>query len=235
MTFVRFFSVLAMAATLALPVALADADAPKEIVMETPDIPVWQPQGGETISFIVRRNGSKFGTHQVTFERDEAGILTVENDISLKVKLGPITAYNYAHESTETWSDGVLKAISGKTRKERKDLTIEATNGGETLKVDGTRFQGELPANIVPSSHWNIQQMFSSAILSSEGGQVLPIEVVREGTETVEVNGEDVAATKFLLKSDLDVNLWYDEAGRWVKCSFDARGQNIVYELQDLY
>ncbi|MEL7128513.1 MAG: DUF6134 family protein [Pseudomonadota bacterium] len=209
------------------------APADQTPTLET--IPVWQPEGGEAIRFEVLRKGKPFGTHFLNFEMDEAGDLTVVNDIDLTVKIGPITAYKYRHDSVETWRDGRLISLEGQTRKEGDDLAVEARMDGKALQIDGTNYSGSLSPDIIPSSHWNITQIFSDAILSSEGGQVLDIVVEDLGSDSVLVAGQEISATKFLLKSDLDVYLWYDEEGRWLKCAFSARGQDIEYVLENLY
>lgn len=226
---------LAFLASTVFSIAHADRDAIANFEQQQPTLPVWQPEGGEEISFIVRRNGSRFGRHEVSFEKTESGDLKVNNDILLRVKIGPFTAYNYEHESQEIWQDGRLVSLTGETRKERNDLEVDASFRDEELIVEGTRYEGAVPNNIIPSSHWNVQEVYSSAILSSEAGQILPIEVINRGRETITVAGQDIAATKYTLKSELDVDLWYDDQGRWIKCAFEARGQEIVYELQSLY
>jgi hypothetical protein len=35
--------------------------------------------------------------------------------------------------------------------------------------------------------------------------------------------------------SDIDVDGWYDDQGRWVKLAFEARGQQIEYVLSEMY
>ena len=55
------------------------------------------------------------------------------------------------------------------------------------------------------------------------------------GQETIVAAGKEVEATRFLLDSDIDVTLWYDEAGRWLKLAFEARGQDIEYVLTKPY
>lgn len=225
----------AFATSALLPSAHADSDIVANFEQTEPTIPVWQPKGGEEISFLVRRNGSKFGSHDVSFEKLDDGTLRVENDILLRVKFGPITAYNYEHQSEELWSDGSLVSIEGETRKERSDFIIDAERVGDVIQVNGTVYSGEAPASIIPSSHWNIRELYSTAMLSSEGGQLLPVSVEKRGVETLSIGGKSIEATRYTLSSDLDVDLWYDAEGHWVKCAFQARNQNIVYELQSIY
>ena len=107
-------------------------------------------------------------------------------------------------------------------------------NGG-SLAVDGSGYEGTAPAGIIPSSHWNIREVFSSQILSTESGELLDVEVTKIGEERLDVAGQAIDATHYRLVSDLTVDLWYDDQGRWVQLSFEARGQTIDYRLAEIY
>ena len=58
----------------------------------------WTPRDGEVLSFDIIRKGKDIGDHTVTFKRD-GDILTASNDVDIKVKFGPITAFRYEHDS----------------------------------------------------------------------------------------------------------------------------------------
>ena len=53
----------------------------------------WMATDGAVIDFTVLRKGKPFGTHKLSFDRDEGGELTVTTDVDLQVKFGPITAF----------------------------------------------------------------------------------------------------------------------------------------------
>ena len=53
--------------------------------------------------------------------------------------------------------------------------------------------------------------------------------------DTVSVAGKSVEARHYLMDSAIDVDLWYDDQGRWVKLSFVARDQQIDYVLTQPY
>ena len=198
-------------------------------------IPVWQPSENTEIRYDIFRKGKPFGTHVTSFSVGEDGEFEVNHEINLKAKIGPITVYKYEHTATEVWDDNRLISLRGSTEKNGDELTVTAAVSGDALSVSGTNFDGEVDADIVPATHWNIRQMFEGGILSTEGGQTLDVVVEELGRETLTIAGEPVETTKFSLASDLTVFLWYDDQGRWVKCAFTARGQSIEYELQGLY
>ena len=212
------------------------ASANETAVAETPlGIPVWQPSEDTEIRYNIFRKGKPFGTHVTRFELGEDGAFEVDHEIELKAKIGPVTVYKYSHTATEVWDENRLIALRGETRKNGDEILVTAAAEGDVLAVSGTNFSGEVDADIVPATHWNIRQMFEGGILSTEGGQTLDVVVEELGRETLTIAGERVETTKFSLASDLTVFLWYDDTGRWVKCAFTARGQNIDYELQSLY
>ncbi|MEL7393942.1 MAG: DUF6134 family protein, partial [Pseudomonadota bacterium] len=110
-----------------------------------------------------------------------------------------------------------------------------AETDGDELQVESTKFDGVLPLTIIPSSHWNRLQVYQDRMLSTETGEVLDIEVETIGEDIVEVDGEALETTHYRLKSDLTVDLWYDDQSRWVKLAFEVRGQEIEYVLNALY
>ncbi len=216
--------------------SLAGAFANDEAVTETPvGIPVWQPSEDTEIRYNVFRKGKPFGTHVSQFSVGEEGALEVRHEIELKAKIGPITVYKYSHMATEVWDGARLVSLRGETEKNGDEITVSAKAQEDALVVSGTNFDGKVDADIVPATHWNIRQMYEGGLLSTEGGQTLDVVVEELGRETLTIAGESVETTKFSLAADLTVILWYDDTGRWVKCAFSARGQDIEYELQALY
>ena len=195
----------------------------------------WQPEDGDTIHFKVLRKGSDFGTHIVRFSVAEDGSFTATSDVDLKAGIGPLVLFRYSLDATETWRDGRLVALEGRTNDDGTRERVEAELEDSRLHVSGTAYSGQAPAGIIPASHWNIHQAYSSRILSTESGELLETEVTRIGRETIKAGGQEIEATHYRLVSDLAVDLWYDDQGRWVKLGFEARGQQIDYVLKDLY
>lgn len=212
--------------------AMAQAD---ELATQTSLPTPWVASDGAVIDFTVLRKGKRFGSHVLTFERDDTGKLEVTTDVDLQVKIGPITAFKYRLDSLEQWVDGQLVALSGKSNNDgRKGEVVAETEGGD-LVVDGTKFDGALPLGIIPSSHWNRLQVYQSQMLSTETGEVLDIDVELIGDDKVQVGDQMIDATHYRLTSDLTVDLWYDRQSRWVKLAFQVRGQDIEYVLNQLY
>lgn len=193
----------------------------------------WTPAADDELAFDVYRDGKRFGSHVVRFARD-GDRLRVDSDIELKVKFGPITAFHYVHEADEVWEGGELQSIEARTKRDGRwaEVNVRGVSGG--LQTVGPAFEGVHPAGLVPSTHWNIEEMRGTAMLSTETGARLPIEVEDLGVERVRVGDGFVEATHYRVTSDLIVSFWYDAEGRWVKCAFEARGSDVEYVLRAL-
>ena len=193
----------------------------------------WQPSDGDRLEFDVFRDGSKFGKHIVVF-RKTGDALTVDSDIDLKVALGPVTLFHYVHDVTERYTAGRLMSVAAKTKKDGKwkSLAANAVEGG--LNVIGAAFKGLQSSTVIPSTHWNIEEMKQAAMFSTETGAMLPMTVTDQGIEKVKVGAGLIDARKYTVKSEITASFWYDASGRWVKCAFEAQGSKVDYVLREL-
>ena len=228
---------LAMSAALALAgLSAASADSvPLSETATTGHVNMWAPTAGDEIRFNVLRKSNPFGSHVVTFDEAADGALLVSTNVELRAGLGPITVFKYELESREIWRDGELVALSGTLNDDGSKGSVSAVAEGGQLVVDGTKFEGAVDLGILPSSHWNVRQASAARLVSTEDGEILDVQVSELGRETLNIAGQPINATRYLLDSDIDVELWYDDSGRWVKLAFEARGQAIEYVLDALY
>jgi hypothetical protein len=193
----------------------------------------WQPADGDRLDFDVFRDGSKFGKHTVVF-RKSGDDLTVDSDIDLKVALGPVTLFHYVHDVTERYTAGRLMSVAAKTKKDGKWKSLAANAVERGLNVIGAGFKGLQQATVIPSTHWNIEEMKQAAMFSTETGAMLPMTVTDEGFEKVKVGAGFIDARKYVVKSEITAAFWYDSSGRWVKCAFETQGSKVDYVLREL-
>jgi len=193
----------------------------------------WSPSDGSRLEFDVLRDGGKFGTHTLTFDR-EGDTLTVDTDVELRVTLGPITLFEHLHDVTEKYTSDRLIWIGSRTKTSGKwkTLSVEAVAGG--FNVKGEKFSGLLKSPVIPSTHWNEDQMRQGFLFSTETGEKLPMTVTDRGIEKIKAGGRMIEARRYDVDSELDASFWYDAQGLWVKTAFDAQGSKIEYVLRNL-
>lgn len=216
--------ILVLLATLFALASPATAQAP---------VQGWQPTDGQKLVFDVFRDGGAFGTHMVAFKKT-GDTLSVDTDVELRVDLGPLNLFHYVLDATERYVGGKLTWVGSRSKNDGqwKTLSAEAVEGG--LQVKGSKFKGLLKGIVIPSSHWNIEEMKQPSMLSTETGEMLKITVTDKGIERVKTGKGMIDARRYFVKSDIEASFWYDADGRWVKCAFTTQGSKIEYVLRDL-
>ena len=194
----------------------------------------WKPASGDVIAFDVYRADDRLGTHVVSFEERD-GALTVTSDVDLKVSFGPITFFSYQLDATEVWQDGELHRVDGRVKEDGERERVLAQREGDVLRVEGSAFKGTLDPNVIPSSHWNSMVVSARQILSTENGEMIDVTPRASGRETLSIEGQAIAATRYDVAAKLPYSIWYDDTGRWVKMTFEARGETVEYRLRGLY
>jgi hypothetical protein len=189
---------------------------------------------GQSLSFVVMRQGQQIGGHKLVFEHD-GGHLKVSTSIDLAVKLIGITAYRYSHRAQETWDGDALVSLTSRTDDDGKAYAVQANRTAEGIVVQA---QGVgrvvLPANILPSSHWNVRQVTQTVLLNTQKGSEAHVKISTLGRETVKTSSSTLPATHYRYDGDIKMDQWFDDRGRWVKMAFTASdGSTIEYVLQE--
>ncbi|MEM7226052.1 MAG: DUF6134 family protein [Pseudomonadota bacterium] len=189
--------------------------------------------GSEQIAFKVYRDGEPLGRHEVAF-REEDGMLHVEVDIELEVRLAFIPLFSYRHSNREVWKDGRLLSIETETDDDGERYWMRGLATENGFSVDGSSGRFLAPADVVPTSYWNPKTVESSPLLDTQYGRLVEVEAAPTGVEVVPVAGRDIEAQRYRLTGDLTLDLWYTAEGEWAKTTFEARGAEVTYERQNL-
>ena len=164
-----------------------------------PRLALAAPRG---LTFAVLRNNSKIGEHHVAFA-DAADGVTATTDAEMIVKIGPVPVFKYHHHAVETVRAGVMANLETSTVSNGKQehVVAERTPGG--VAVDCPAGRMTLAANISPLNHWN-EKSFPGPFFNPETGKPMKLAVSRAGPG------------RWLLRGDVDMEDFYDEAGVWL-------------------
>jgi hypothetical protein len=209
---------------------------------------------GRNQTFDVYRNGQPIGQHTLTFHQDGAN-RTVTVGVDFAVKALGVVAYRYQHNSKELWINNALQALEARTddnghkysvsvKRGSDGLTVERQAPAATMTAAATIDQGlqpstiareVLPANLMPTTHWNVAQVGQSTLLNTQYGTKSKTQVTTLGREAVKLaSGAVVQATRYHYTGDIRMDQWFDDRGRWVKAAFPAMdGSTIDYVLRE--
>lgn len=176
--------------------------------------------------FLIKRKDKVIGYHSVDVTETAQGI-EVETRVEMKVKFGPISLFHFTHASTELWRGGELVALESTTDENGKYDTVRIWRENGATMVDGTEFQGAAPVGSAPTSYWTKSIIDAPALISTQTGEIIDIEVTSFGRTTAEGR---IHAEHYQLVGTLALNLWYD-GEQWVGKNITIDGEELTYEL----
>jgi hypothetical protein len=190
------------------------------------------PESGE-IQNKIFMDGTELGTHNVRFTRLADERLQVDTQIRMRYTFAFVTLFKYDHTSREIWEGGRLESLNSTTDDDGTMLYVRLESGKDgVLSIDASDNRGDpVPSKIIPTSYWNIALTDQKQLLSTQSGKVLGVTVQEQSAETIAMPGTSRAATRFRVKGDLNLDLWYDDKGMWVGTAFKIDGRSFTYEL----
>lgn len=185
------------------------------------------------IPFMVAMDGGPVGTHTLAFNRDGDRMVV---DIDIRLEVGSIiTLFRYAHRNREVWENGRLVSLDTETDDDGTAYQVSGRASADGFRVTGG-VEGDFvaPADVMPSSYWNIGTVDQTRVLDTQRGRMIDVATEQVGEETIEAAGTIVRANRYRMTGTLTVDVWYSYTGQWVKLAFNARGRDIEYTLATL-
>lgn len=189
----------------------------------------WASTTSAARSFRVTRGGSDIGRHRVSVTRD-GEFVRAETEIEIAVKILGITAYRYELAYTEVYRNGQLQSFDAQANDDGDRGYARAMRKGDMLEIDGSDYSGPVTGAAVPTSYWRMPALQTTPWISAQSGEILPV-----GTTEMQSLPHSPSGARVWRATDngeYTVDIWYDAAGDWTGCSFDAQGELGLYTLE---
>jgi Family of unknown function (DUF6134) len=181
--------------------------------------------------FAVSRAGSPIGQHRLRFTQDGART-TAEITIELQVKIAFITVYRYRHVNREIWDGEDLLSFASRTDDNGTAHRVQARRSGDRILVESDQGIVEAPGDALPTTYWHRRFLERPQWIDTQNGRVLSCSVSSRGVERIAALDRELAADRFAVAGDLQLDLWY-VGEQWVKLAFPGPdGTPIDYRLQ---
>lgn len=166
------------------------------------------------MAFAVFRGQDKVGEHLMRFSRSGSG-LTVSTEVEMRVKLGPIPVFRYAHTATERWRDDRFASLATRTDTNGKVEQVKAEATGSGVAIEGPSGRLTAPAAAAPLTHWNAAAL-DGPLFNPQLGKLMKVRTARAGRESVQLaDGRSIPATRWTIRGEAEIDNWYDAAGAW--------------------
>ena len=179
------------------------------------------------IHFDVFRKGEKVGYHRVKFSKDVSG-LNVQIVFEIEIDFLFFTAYQFKYHSESRWVEGQLNYLKASVNDDGDKFEVTANRHDQLIRVMSSNETFSTPAPILPTNHWNASVLNHTRVLNTLTGRVNTVSIAAQGIEPVATENGHIEATRYVYTGDLDNEVWYDQAGRWVKMRFKASDGSII-------
>jgi hypothetical protein len=173
------------------------------------------------------------GRHVITFSC-EGDDLVVETTIEGEVKVLMVPLFKRDGTYREVWQGDRLIAFDSRIVDNGEVYEVNArAENGHTV-IDGRRGRILAPATIVSNHPWNHEVIDRTLLFDAQRGRLQEVLVMPAGTETVTVAGRAIEAQKYRITGDLERELWYDDAGNWLRSRLEHKGAKITLTRQSV-
>ncbi|MCR6476586.1 DUF6134 family protein [Variovorax sp. ZS18.2.2] len=191
------------------------------------------PASGEW-NFRVLLDDSPIGEHRfvLTASGEERRLAS---EAAFAVKLLGVTVYRYRHSATEQWRGDCLRQLASKTDDDGTPEKVDASaTGDNALTVTTAKGTQSLDGCVMSFAYWNLAIRKQERLLNAQTGKLEAVQVSRAGSGTVDVRGQQVAATRWRIVTPAQpIDIWYSAEGEWIALdSTVSGGRKLSYRLK---
>ena len=184
------------------------------------------PPAEQAVYSIKHETYGDIGSHTLTFDCD-GDDLVVETDVSVDVKLLFVTVYKRRARYREVWRGERLIAYDAWTDEAGEEYVTKARIENDAMIIDGVKPGITVPTDTVSSHPWNADVVDRTLLFGMKDGRLIEVDVEAAGEETIQIGEEAVTARKYVVRGDIDRELWYDRDGTWLRWRLE-NGGNVV-------
>lgn len=179
-------------------------------------------------NFRVFLDEKEIGYHNVNLSTQK-NIRTVSVEANFAVKFLFINAYEYEHQTQESWNGNCLTELSSDTNDNGEFLFLRAKSSGNSVELITHDGETELEGCIRSFAYWNPDLLKSSKLLNTQTGEYQPVEFVEKGLNTLDIEGEQIEALLYQLTVDDEtIDLWYTTDKNWLALQTKVRGGRLL-------
>ena len=182
------------------------------------------------LTFDVKRNGDRVGRHTVGFKQTGKAVFQVNTEMTVSITLFSIPVYRYRYTSETEWQAGQMIRLMAEQDDDGDVSRVLALRQDQTWAITGPEVRVKSQKQLYPTDHWHAGVIAQTEVLDTLTGEITDVTITPGEAERIKAQGRLVTATPYRYTGDIEVTVWYDQAGRWVKMAFEAgEGSDMEY------
>ena len=208
-----------------------------DVTSERPQIEArTEPQTVEqqTRTFRVSVDGIERGAMTMLLAKQSDGTETMHGQAELSFNF-IVYKYRYSSSGTEVWKSGRLIEFANEANHNGDKYVVQASAQQHDLAIEVNGESRNTEADVWVTSYWSepdsrkIGQQI--ALLTADKGQLLTGTLQCVGPEQITIAENSVNATRYQIRGDVEVDLWYDDEHRLTRQSAQESGHRVLMEL----
>jgi hypothetical protein len=188
----------------------------------------------ETRTYRAFVDGRERGQLVTQFTKRSNGTETVRGEAELNFNF-VVYRYRYTSIGTETWKDGRLVRLASESNYNGDKYVLQATATDEMLEYEVNGEAQRAATDALITTHWREPSVHKVGrkltVLDSDKGQQRFGTLEKVGTEKTMIAGDEINATHYRIRGDVEVDVWYDEARRLVRQDSMESGHRMILVL----
>ena len=176
--------------------------------------PEWPGRVGSYV-FDVTRDGKAIGTQTVTVKQD-GDTVTVTTESTIAVKMLGVTVYRMHQMLTETYQGQKLVTLTAETKDPDGLRAGAITRAGDHWTGKLGKQRRDFDCDCIASTMWQSAGLKGPSMIEASQARLRSITVEDKGNETLDLPEGSVVTRHFVVKGEIQRDVWYDPAGNLV-------------------
>ncbi len=149
------------------------------------------------------------------------------------VKFLFFNAYSYQHDNVEQWNGQCLKSINAVTNDNGDQYNVSGKIDSDAFIIKTIEKENTYLSCVKTFAYWDPEFLKETTLLNSQTGEMIEVDSEFIGNETLNHNGNDVAARRYRLNGEnLQIDLWYSADNNWLALeSLTESGRIVRYTM----
>lgn len=190
------------------------------------DVSACAPPEDKAVYRIHHETYGEIGSHKLVFHCDGEDLI-VDTDVKVDVKVLFVTVYKRRAQYREVWRENQLVSYDAWTDEAGDEYVTKARLEDDQMIINGVKPALSVPIDTVPSHPWNANVVDRGLLFGMKDGRLLKVDVEDAGEELIDIGDKTIKAKKYVVRGDIERELWYDQQGRWLRWRLESRGKTV--------
>ena len=184
-------------------------------------------------NFKVFYGDQEIGEHHFSLQKNgDKQKVIIKADFNIDILF--INVYSYKHKNTEIWKGSCLSSIESLTDDNGEEFFAKGKSENGIFKIYSTQGENEVDGCVNTFAYWDKSFLDNEALLNSQTGEIVDVEISYVADEKIIVRDEMVNAKRYVLKSDeFNIDLWYSDKDEWLALNSTTKdGTTLRYQIK---